>query len=59
MIHFEDMIQQKYDGRYEVHSPWKKDHSFLPTKYDLALRRLHSTTKKSEYREKYREIFEE
>lgn len=31
MIHFENTIQQKYDGRYVVHSPWKKDHSFIPT----------------------------
>lgn len=29
MIHFEDTIQQKDDGRYGVHSPWKKDLSFL------------------------------
>lgn len=62
MVHFQETVRQRKDGRYEVNMPWKIEHPLLPENYELSMKRLESTTKKLEkigYREKYHEVFNE
>lgn len=62
MIHFQETVRQKEDGRYEVHMPWKENHALLTDNYELCLKRLESTTRKLEKNdltEKYDDVFTE
>ena len=45
---FKKNIERMDDGSYQTRLPWKPDHCAVPTNQDLAIARLHSTTRKLE-----------
>ena len=45
---FKKNIKRMDDGSYQTRLPWKPDHCAVPTNQDLAMARLHSTTRKLE-----------
>ena len=45
---FKKNIERMDDGSYQTRLPWKPDHCAVPTNQDLAMARLHSTTRKLE-----------
>lgn len=45
---FKENLKRLDDGTYQTRLPWKPDHCFLSTNKDLAMARLHNTTKKLE-----------
>ena len=45
---FKENLKCLDDGSYSTRLPWKSDHCPLPTNKNLALARLHSTTRKLE-----------
>ena len=45
---FKKNIERMDDGSYQRRLPWKPDHCAVPTNQDLAIARLHSTTRKLE-----------
>eukprot|EP00794_Sanderia_malayensis_P010114 gene10114-11147_t len=45
---FKKNIQRQHDGRYQTRLPWKPDHCAVSSNKELAMARLHSTTRKLE-----------
>lgn len=62
LLHFQETVRVREDGRFEVNMPWKIDHSPLPDNYEMAVKRLTSTYKKIEkggLLEKYQDVLDE
>ena len=56
---FTENVKCLDEGSYSTRLPWKSDHYHLPANKNLALARLHSTTRKLEKVEEYHEIMTE
>lgn len=61
-LKFLESLKVDDQGRYEVHLPWKEEHSPLPSNYNLALKRMYSTYRKLEndgYLSDYNNVFKD